>query len=269
MQKIVKILGLKTFGLALLIFAVLGINQYGGGGVVVINSNDSLVKKLSRDSVVADSLLRDSLYSDSLLNSCTLFGIDVSHYQGRINWHKLALNENSICFVIARATMGNDRRDVQFRRNFDSAKKCFIVGAYHYYDPNQTSTNQALNYLRVAKLGPGNLRPILDIEQKSKTQSMASLRKGLKNWLNIVEKKYGVKPILYSNIKFYNDNLRGHFDEYPLWIAAYSPERYNDTAFHAGIHMHQYSANVRVSGVSCSVDGNNLPQKKLAKVILR
>ena len=43
----------------------------------------------------------------------------------------------------------------------------------------------------------------------------------MKRWLEIVENHYGVKPIIYTNVDFYNRNLGSEFDNYPLWVAHY------------------------------------------------
>lgn len=246
MKEIVKICAI-----ALLVFTIFGYSRQVKKDKTMANWPDSTV---NQDSCVI------------VPKECILFGIDVSHYQSKIEWDSIFAKENNISFVIVRATMGSNRKDRFFKRNFENAKKCFIVGAYHYYDPNENSVAQANSYIRAIHLKSGNLRPILDIERMSKTQSAASLHKGLKNWLKIVGRKYKTKPILYSNIKFYNENLKGYFDDYPRWTAAYSSERFNDSTFITDIH--QFSQEMKVCGIDCNVDGNNLQIKNLKKLIL-
>jgi lysozyme len=88
------------------------------------------------------------------------------------------------------ATMG-DRKDDKFVKNFREAKKHgYIVGAYHYYDPNQNSTLQTENYIKTIKLKRGDFIPIVDLERFSSVQSFEKLKQGLQNCLNILEKKY-------------------------------------------------------------------------------
>ncbi len=155
-----------------------------------------------------------------------IFGIDISQYQGIINWNKVGFFEDSIpfSFVMIRATAGNNKEDNYFTYNWREAKsKNIIKGAYHYYRPNENSEEQAKNYIKKVKLKKGDLPPILDIEDYSNIQTMKSLRKGLKNWLELVEKEYHVKPILYTGDRFYNDNIKGQgFEDYPIWIANYN-----------------------------------------------
>jgi lysozyme len=153
-----------------------------------------------------------------------LHGLDVSLYQGRINWEKLGKINRTIPvdFVIIRATMGALGEDKEFPRNWKGAKKKNLIrGAYHYYNPNVNSTLQAENFILTADLKPGDLPPILDIEKVSTIQNMEALRRGIRNWMERVEQHYGVKPILYTGSSFYKSYLDGHFDEYPLWVANY------------------------------------------------
>ncbi|MFD0962589.1 glycoside hydrolase family 25 protein [Pseudofulvibacter geojedonensis] len=154
-----------------------------------------------------------------------VYGIDVSHYQGKINWNKAFKIQDSfpISFVFVRATAGKDRVDRKFKRNWKQVKKKNIVrGAYHYYRPNENSLLQANNFINAVRLEKGDLPPVLDIEDIPRIQSIKNLKIGLKRWLNRVEKHYGVKPIIYSGESFYNDHLYKDFSEYTCWIANYN-----------------------------------------------
>ena len=74
------------------------------------------------------------------------------------------------------------------------------------------------------------------------------------NWLKLAEEHYGVKPIIYTGLKFYNDYLKGHVDEYQLWIASYSKDSRLDEIQWT---FHQFSDELRVKGIKGPVDGNN------------
>lgn len=165
------------------------------------------------------------LYEIVSQNKDKVFGIDVSHYQGKINWDKVS-NSNDhlpIGFVFVRATAGKDKTDRTFKTNFGQAKaNGFITGAYHYYRPDENSLEQARNFIKTVKLAKGDLPPVLDIEQIPDEQSIDNLKTGLKRWLNTVQKHYGVKPIIYSGDSFYTDFLKKEFKGYKLWIANYS-----------------------------------------------
>lgn len=200
-----------------------------------------------------------------------VFGLDVSQYQGNINWKKVATQKkHPIQFVVVRATMGADRRDKQFEKNFFQAKKNgFLVGSYHYYDPNENSTLQAKNFLDNVRLQTGDLIPVLDIEEESEIQSMEDLKKGIKNWLDIIEEKYGVKPIIYTGFSFWNDYLKKDFAEYPLWVAAYSQDKRNHSHV-KNAEIHQFSDKIKVPGImENTVDGNDIKKEVLPSLILR
>jgi lysozyme len=155
-----------------------------------------------------------------------ILGIDVSQYQGRIDFAglQLQLQNKQIEFVVVRATMGKDGIDARFARNWEGFRTLPVKrGAYHYYRPNENSTLQAQNFVKTAKLKSGDMIPVLDIEKHSTIQSKEKLREGLKNWLQIVEAHYGVKPMIYTGDRFFWDVLHDHgFDEYPIWVANYN-----------------------------------------------
>ena len=154
----------------------------------------------------------------------SMHGIDVSHYQGEINWKMLKQTRQGkfpVEFIFMKATEGGDFSDDRFVANFDSAKvHGFIRGAYHFYNPKTDADKQADFFIRSVKLEPGDLPPVLDIEMKSK--DVKKLQQDLKIWLRKVENHYGVKPIIYASYKFktkyLNDSI---FNTYPYWIAHY------------------------------------------------
>ena len=151
-------------------------------------------------------------------------GIDVSHYQGDINWKMLEQTRQGqfpIHFIFMKATEGGDYSDDRFTANFDSARAHgFIRGAYHFYNPKTDANKQADFFIQSVKLESGDLPPVLDIEKKGK--DMKKLQSDLKLWLRKVESHYGVKPIIYASYKFktryLNDSV---FNTYPYWIAHY------------------------------------------------
>lgn len=184
------------------------------------------------------------------------FGIDVSQYQGDIRWNEVGLiNEQFVVdFIFIRATMGEDKQDSKFKKNWKYARKRNkLIGAYHYYRPNENSIKQADNFIRHVKLEAGDLPPVLDIEEYPRNQTMDSLKVGLKRWLDKVEEHYKVRPILYSGDSFYSDFLEKEFSNYTLWIANYNfwvqkPKDHWD--------FWQFSEKGSVSGVTGFVDLN-------------
>jgi lysozyme len=152
-------------------------------------------------------------------------GIDVSHYQGKVDWAELAKAQNDeqfpLRFVFMKASEGGDLADDAFQANFDSAKAHgFVRGAYHFYNPKTDPVRQADFFIRSVQLQRGDLPPVLDIEQRGSSKSQ--LQRDLKIWLQRVEAHYGVKPILYASYKFKTDYLTDSvFNTYPYWIAHY------------------------------------------------
>ncbi|MCC9135040.1 glycoside hydrolase family 25 protein [Pontibacter silvestris] len=149
----------------------------------------------------------------------SVYGIDVSHYQRDIDWEKVRLNE--VAFAFLKATEGKSLRDKNFMQNWQNAREAGIIrGAYHFYRPHVKPEKQAEHFIATVPLEPGDLPPVLDVEVKG-LKSKKKLREDLQVWLALVEEAYGAKPIIYTNYKFYVDNLQGYFDDYHLWIAHY------------------------------------------------
>jgi lysozyme len=153
-----------------------------------------------------------------------VFGIDVSEYQGEIDWDEADSIENfKIGFVFVRATCGIDKVDFNFKENWKQVRsKKIIRGAYHYYRPNENSIAQAKFFVKAVKLSKGDLPPILDIEQLPENQSIDSLKVGLHRWLDYVDAHYKVKPIIYTGESYYKDFLKDEFSEYTFWVANYN-----------------------------------------------
>lgn len=184
------------------------------------------------------------------------FGIDISHYQSSINWREVSwiYDDYPIHFVIVRSTMGVSTKDLTYRNNWSELNNSrFIRGAYHYYRPDEPSTEQAHNYISTVNLVPGDLPPILDIENLPKNQSINQLKVGIRNWLDLVERHYGVKPIIYSGQHYFENYLSPEFNDCVIWIANYNTW-ISDPKPHWT--MWQFSEKGRVKGIKGYVDLN-------------
>ena len=185
------------------------------------------------------------------------YGIDISHYQGDIDWLELMqsrLTDYPIEFVFMKATEGGDHGDDTFARNFSEAgKHGFIRGAYHFFSPKTDPLKQADFFIRTVKLAPGDLPPVLDVEVTGK-KTKKELQQNIKRWLDRVEAHYGVKPILYTSYKFKTRYLDDSiFNTYPYWIAHY----YVDSVKYEGKwHFWQHSDVGTVPGIDEDVDLN-------------
>jgi lysozyme len=186
-----------------------------------------------------------------------LHGIDVSRYQRRINWKEVkAMNVQGlrIDFVFIKATEGINSRDPQFKRNWHQSKEAGLVrGAYHYFIPSLSGKEQAAFFLKQVRMQPGDLPPVLDVEQHNGLP-VSVLRQRVQEWLLLVEQGCGVRPLLYTNVHFYEKYLGPDFDKYPLWIAHYlqpsAPRTSRNWVFW------QHSEKGRVNGIEGYVDYN-------------
>ncbi|RZJ30901.1 MAG: glycoside hydrolase family 25 protein [Flavobacterium sp.] len=181
-------------------------------------------------------------------------GIDVSEYQGEIDWTVTDSVEGKfpIGFVFIRATYGEDCIDARFKSNWPAVKKTpMIRGAYHYYRPDENSIKQAQNFINNVTLTEGDLPPVLDIEKIPEGQSIDSLKTGIRRWLTKVEKHYKVKPIIYSGEKYYYDFLRDEFKQYTVWIANYN---FFVEEIDEGWQFWQFTQNGTAKGIEGDVD---------------
>ena len=160
-----------------------------------------------------------------------IHGIDISHYQGNINWDRLRSNALidgcPLRFIIVKATEGSSRIDPNFADNFYQVREYgFIRGAYHFWSIRSSARSQAYFFLKKVHLENGDLPPVLDIEHKPTKQSVEDFQRDVLTWLHIVEDKYKVKPIIYTYYKFKQQYLSAPvFDDYPYWIAHYYVEK--------------------------------------------
>jgi lysozyme len=182
-----------------------------------------------------------------------IHGIDVSRYQASIDWQCVA--EQEVHFVFMKATEGGDYYDPEFPTNWLGSERVGLRrGAYHFFRPLTSARQQADHFIATVHLKAGDLPPVLDVEV---TDGLAApqLVQEVRNWLHFIEDYYGVKPILYTNLKFYNKYLAGQFPDYPLWLARYH-HRSPQTADGQNWHFWQYGDRGRLPGIAGYVDFN-------------
>lgn len=203
------------------------------------------------------SSIRYKEFGISIPVNYTIHGIDVSRYQQAISWKlvkEMQVNDIRLGFAFIKATEGNNLVDPYFSRNWRRAKEAGMIrGAYHFFNPRKDGRSQAQRFFSSVELGSGDLPPVLDIE-KGWGVSKAKLQQEVRAWLEAAEAHYGVKPILYTYVTFYENFLQGAFDDYPLWIAHYYQP--GSPRISRTWHFWQHSEEGHVNGIAAKVDFN-------------
>ena len=186
-----------------------------------------------------------------------IHGIDVSSYQGNIYWPKVAEMQDqdvNIKFAFIKATEGLKYVDKQYKYNWQKTKESNITrGAYHYFLATKSGRLQAQNFIKTVQLQPGDLPPVLDVEELYGVRP-DSMRSRVASWLRTVEAAYHVKPIIYTGASFYKNFLGHDFDDYPLWVAHYFVKEKPGIA--APWSFWQHNATGKVNGIRTRVDFN-------------
>ncbi len=190
-------------------------------------------------------------------HSPTLFGIDVSKWQGTINWAQVKAGGVQYAFI--RVSDGITTIDEKFPANWAGAKANNIPrGVYQFFRPNRDAIEQARIVIdHLDMYGMGELPPVIDVEATGdQTPAVVAQQVGL--WIDEIETTLGVRPIIYSGSYFWDDNVKSTaFSDYPFWIAHYTsascprlPAAWADWTFW------QYSSTGTVSGISGDCDMN-------------
>ncbi len=189
------------------------------------------------------------------------FGVDVSSYEPRVDWH--ALRAQGVRFAFIRATSGIGYVDPSFAEHWAGARQAGILrGAYHYMIALQDPTKQANLFIKTVGTGLGELPPIVDFEDKyNETASNRRVVDTGKAILDQVEAAFGRKPMVYSRRTYFLEHMAVAGKQptwaknYPLWVAQYpyvyaegnmptQPEGWQDWKFW------QYSESGIIEGVT-------------------
>lgn len=204
-----------------------------------------------------------------------LEGVDVSHWQGTINWASVAGAGKR--FAVIKATESTTYVDDKYATNHANARANGIrTGAYHFAQPSTTSGDakaEADWFVGHMNLLPGDLNPALDLEQ-SNGLSVSALQAWVKTFLDEVYLKTGIRPMIYTSPSFwrtYMGDTRSIADAgYSiLWVAHWgvtSPSVPGSNWGGKGWTFWQYSSNTTVPGISGDVDHDRYNGTDLTKV---
>jgi lysozyme len=210
-----------------------------------------------------------------------IYGIDISRYQherGRkrfnINWRQLRITHLSrrissqrvsgevdypVSFVYIKSTEGISIKNRYFDADYQNCRRQDIhVGAYHFFSTRQDPAAQASHFLSHTSFLRGDLPPMLDIEPSdahiAQMGGPEALFRNIRIWLKAVERRTGVRPLLYVNQRFVNTWLDQAPDlkhDYQFWIA-----RYGEYKPDLHLSLWQLSSDGRVRGIQSEVDLN-------------
>lgn len=189
-----------------------------------------------------------------------IHGIDVSRYQGIIDWKSVKQDGHRFAWI--KASEGGDHADETFALNWIAAHDAGVPrGAYHFYFWCRPVQDQIDWFIKNVPAEPDALPPVLDVEWNGdselcpkkvpKAQALAAMR----TFLSAVERHYGKRPVIYTTIDFYRDVIVGDLKEYSLWVRtvnAHPQQRYPGRRW----AFWQYTAEGRVLGVKGNVDRN-------------
>ena len=151
-------------------------------------------------------------------------GVDVSRWQGNVNWGKLRAQGANFAYI--KATDGGDHLDPMFMKNWRDADAAGLKrGAYHFFYWCRTAGEQADWFIRNVPRMPGALPPVIDVEWNGESSckrrpSREKVVEKMQVFMDKLERHYGQRPIIYTAPDFYRDNLRGQFLDYPFWLRA-------------------------------------------------
>ena len=188
-------------------------------------------------------------------------GVDVSRYQGQIDWHEARKAGTRFAFI--KATEGGDHADENFALHWMMAKDAGVPrGAYHFYywcRPVQDQIRWFFNHVPVER---DALPPVLDVEwygaaseKCPKKVPRAEALASMKRFLRAVEAHYHKRPIIYTSIDFYREIIDGDLHDYPLWVRtvkAHPVARYANRPW----TFWQYTESGDVPGIKGGVDRN-------------
>jgi lysozyme len=186
-------------------------------------------------------------------------GVDVSRWQGDVNWEKLRGQGANFAYI--KATDGGDHLDPMFMKNWRNADAAGLRrGAYHFFYWCRTAGEQADWFIRNVPRVDGALPPVIDVEWNGDSSckrrpSREKVLEKMQVFMDKLERHYGQRPIIYTAPDFYRDNLRGAFPDYQFWlraVAAHPSKVYPDRKW----LFWQYSGSGLSHGVRGRIDLN-------------
>jgi lysozyme len=182
-------------------------------------------------------------------------GIDVSRYEGDIDWKKVAAAGHK--FAVLRATVGDYYTDPTFYTNYANARKAgLLVSMYHVVVANRYADKQIARFFSVIGSRKSNFPLILDIERDDNVSNAANTA-CIRDCISQIGKHDKRKPIIYTAKYYWKDHVLPVIDwsKYDLWVASYDKTPYLPPGWKTW-RFWQYSDTGKVPGISGGCDMN-------------
>jgi len=207
--------------------------------------------------VVMPSARAETQWRQRCPGRATVRGIDVSKWQGEVNWK--AVRRAGVRFAYVRVSDGTTVLDPTFTRNWREARRVGVLrGAYQYFRPEEDPIEQA--DLLLATMGApraGDLPPALDVEVSGDVAPRELVRR-VSRWVARVRRATGVKPIVYTSARDWialAGNSR-RFSSHGLWIAHHDADCPTIPTGWRAWTFHQHSKRGTIAGITGPVDEN-------------
>jgi lysozyme len=182
-----------------------------------------------------------------------LEGVDVSVYQGSIDWSQVKSSGHP--FAIARISDGS-YLDTTFAQNWSGMKAAGLVrGSYQFFEPGEDPVTQAdIVIQKVGVLGTGDLPVVADMEVTGGL-SGATIAANLQTWIDHVKAGTGKTPMIYTSPGFWNGKVGSSaFGGIPLWVANWGVSCPGLPSGWNAFKIWQYSDAGHVAGIPATVD---------------
>lgn len=188
-------------------------------------------------------------------------GIDVSKYQGDIDW--VSVRNAGVDFAFIKATEGGNHADEKFWQNWNGAKAAGVPrGAYHFVWWCRPPLEEIAQFERIVPNDPDSLPPVLDVEATPDSKSCKrtlqrdEVLADMRVMLQELERFYGKRPIIYTTVDFYQHVMHpNEFPDYPVWVRSV---KHSPPITYPGRRwaFWQYQSDGYVPGVRGKVDRN-------------
>ncbi len=191
-------------------------------------------------------------------------GIDISKWQGDVNWDAIA--GDGVKFAFVRVSDGINTQDQFFDKNWEESRDAGVyTGVYQFFRPNQSVLGQA-DYLlekmgcdmdaRTCPITDMDLPPVIDVEHRPSGWSKTQMRNAVRTWIDRVE-EFGLEPVVYTGRFFWQDYVDSdEWSDHPLWLAHYTNNCPNIPSHWGDWDFWQYTDSGSIAGVSGGTDTN-------------